>query len=232
MRSPWTRAAGFAYVYAVPRDARTDDRTAPALGATTGRRRFVRLGLGGALLLSAGGVLAYQSSGYEVPRSVADGLYALSAKEYRIVEAIASRMLRADEPGDGEEAYPSPEELGVAASIDVFVARLDAANRADLRRLLHVVEHVMPWGAGFASRFTRLSGAEQDRVLEAMETSPIGLLRGAFNALKALCAMGFFSHPLTWGPLGYDGPLVARPREGWVEAARLSRTARSGERTP
>lgn len=199
--------------------------------ATTSRRRFVRLGVGGALLLGAGGVLAYQSSGYEVSRDVADNLYALSAKEYLVVEAIAARLLRADEPAEGESAYPSPEELGVAAAIDVFVARLDDANRTDLRRLIHVVEHLMPWSAGLTSRFTRLSGPEQDRVLEAMETSSIGLLRGAFNALKALSAMAFFSHPLTWGPIGYDGPLVARPREGWVAAAELARrppTAESG----
>ncbi len=183
----------------------------------------MRLGVGGALLLGAGGVLAYQSSGYELAAATREALYALSPKEYLVVQAVASRMLRADEPGEGEAAYPSPEELGVAASIDVFVARLDAANRADLRRLLHVVEHLLPLGAGYASRFTRLSGADQDRVLEAMETSPVGLLRGAFNALKALCAMGFFSDPLTWGPIGYDGPMVARPPAGWVEAARLSR---------
>jgi hypothetical protein len=231
----WTRAAHFVYVSVVPKDDSTKGpeatavRDASASGSTTSRRRFVRLGVGGALLLGAGGVLAYQSSGYEVPRSIAENLYALSAKEYLVVEAIASRMLRADEPPEGESAYPSPEELGVAASIDVFVARLDDANRADLRRLIHVVEHLMPWSGGLTSRFTRLSGPEQDRVLEAMETSPIGLLRGAFNALKALCVMGFFSHPLTWGPIGYDGPLVARPREGWVAAAELARRPPSAE---
>jgi hypothetical protein len=186
----------------------------------------VRLGVGGALLLGAGGILAYQSSGYELAPEVAAGLYALSPKEFLVVRAVAARMLRADEPGEGEEAYPDPDELGVAPAIDVFVARLDDANRRDLKRLVHLVEHALPLAAGLTSRFTRLSGPEQDRVLEAMETSSIGLLRGAFNALKSLCVMAFFSSPLAWGPIGYDGPLVRRPPEGWVEAARLSRGAR------
>ena len=221
----------FAYLSVVPSDDPPKGPAAPAAPepTVTGRRRFVRLGVGGALLLGAGGVLAYQSSGYELAPAIAEQLYALSAKEYLVVQAIAARMLRADEPPEGEPAYPSPEELGVAASIDVFVARLDDANRTDLLRLIHLVEHVLPWSAGHASRFTRLSGSAQDEVLAAMETSSVGLLRGAFDALKSLCVMGFFSHPLTWGPIGYDGPLVGRPREGWVEAARLSR-ARDTER--
>lgn len=183
----------------------------------------MRLGVGGTLLLGAGGIFAYQTSGYDLEGVVAQNLYALSPKEFVIVRAIAARMVRADEPRDGAPAYPTPEELGVASQIDVFVARLDDANRRDLRRLLHLTEHALPFCAGFARRFTRLSGDEQDRVLASMETSSVGLLRGAFNALKALCVMAFFAHPLTWGAIGYDGPLVGRPAAGWVETARLAR---------
>ncbi len=191
--------------------------------AKVSRRRFVRLGVGGALLLGAGGILAYQTSGYELTSTEVAALYALSPKELIVVRAVAARMLRADEPEEGEAAYPAPEELDVAGAIDIFVARLDDANRRDLKRLIHLVEHGLPLAAGFTTRFTRLDGSRQDRVLEAMETSSIGLLRGAFSALKSLCAMAFFSSPLTWEPIGYDGPLVRRPREGWVEAARLGR---------
>ena len=200
-----------------------DPKPAASSASTTSRRRFVRLGVGGTLLLSAGGIFAYQTAGYDLEASVAQNLYALSPKEYVIMRAVAARMLRADEPPEGSAPYPAPEELEVASQIDVFVARLDDANRRDLRSLIHLVEHALPLSAGFARRFTRLSGAEQDQVLEAMETSSVGLLRGAFNALKALCVMAFFSHPLTWGAIGYDGPLVARPPQGWVETARLAR---------
>jgi len=38
----------------------------PPEPARVSRRRFVRLGVGGALLLGAGGILAYQTSGYEL----------------------------------------------------------------------------------------------------------------------------------------------------------------------
>ncbi len=196
-------------------------------GATTSRRRFLRAGISGVLLLGAGGLLARETSGYEVPDAIAARLVALSAKEYRIVEAIAHRVLAPDDPPEGELAYPRPETLDVGVAIDGFVAKLDDENRRDLLRLLHVVEHLLPLERGLFSRFTRLGPADQDRVLGAMETSPIGLLRGAFGALKSLSAMSYFSHPLAWGPLGYDGPLVARPAEGWfVQAEHLARPAR------
>lgn len=184
------------------------------------RRRFVRLGLGGAALLGVGGVLAWQTSGYEVSAETAARLYALSPKEYLIVSALAARMLRRD-----AEDLPTPEELEAALAIDVLVARLDADNRRDLLRLLHALEHVLPLSVGVASRFTRASGPEQDLVLQAMSEHSVGLLRGAFSALKSLCVMAYFSSPLTWGAIGYDGPLVSRPAEGWVEAARLGRGA-------
>ena len=76
-------------------------------------------------------IFAYQTAGYDLEASVAQSLYALSAKEYVIVRAVAARMLRADEPPEGTAPYPAPEELGVASQIDVFVARLDDANRRE-----------------------------------------------------------------------------------------------------
>lgn len=182
-----------------------------------GRRRFVRLGVGGAALLGVGGLFAYQTSGYEVSAEIAARLYALSPKEFLIVQALSDRILRPDAPD-----LPSPRDLEVAFAIDELVARLDSANRTDLLRLLHAVEHVLPPATGVPSRFTRASGAEQDAVLTAMSTHSVGLMRGAFNALKSLCAMAYFSSPRTWGAIGYDGPLVNRPAEGWVAASRLT----------
>ncbi len=185
---------------------------------TITRRRFVRLGLGGALLLGVGGTLAYQTSGYALPDAVLARLEALSAKEYLVVSAAASRILRRD-----ADDLPAPEQLEIGCAIDHFVAGMDAANRRDLLRLVHALEHVLPLSAGVLSRFSRASGEEQDLVLESMESSATPLLRGAFVALKSLCALSYFSDPRTWDAIGYDGPLVARPGEGWGPAARRPR---------
>lgn len=184
-----------------------------------GRRRFVRLGIGGALFLGIGGTFAYQTSGYEVSTETATRLEALTPKEFLIVSALAARILRRD-----ADDLPLPEEVDAAFTIDALVSQLDDANRRDLVRLLHALEHALPLSAGVPSRFTRASAEEQDAVLTAMSESSVGLLRGAFGALKSLCAMAYFSHPLSWGAIGYDGPWVNRPTEGWVAAARLTRS--------
>lgn len=184
------------------------------------RRRFVRLGLGGTALLGLGGLFAYQSSGYEVPSATAARLLILTPKEFLIVSAVSARILRRD-----ADDLPLPEEVDAAFTIDRLVADLDAPNRTDLLRLLHALEHALPLSIGVPSRFTRASAEEQDALLLRMSTHEVGLLRGAFDALKSLCVMAYFSHPLTWDAIGYDGPMVARPAEGWVSAARLLRGA-------
>lgn len=180
------------------------------------RRRWIRVGIGGSIALGLGGALAWNVSGYSVDAAIAARLVALSPKEYRVVEALASRMVRPD-----ADDLPTPEELEVAIAIDDLVARLDPANRADLRRLLHLLEHALPLLSGHVSRFTRLDGQARDHVLRAMSESGTLLLRGGFAALKSLCAMAYWSSPRTWGAIGYDGPLVDRPAGGWVSAARL-----------
>ncbi|MDQ3033898.1 MAG: gluconate 2-dehydrogenase subunit 3 family protein [Myxococcota bacterium] len=196
-----------------------DRETSAGAGARTfSRRRWLRVGIGGSIALGVGGALAWNVSGYSVPARIASRLVALSPKEYLVVEAAASSILRRD-----ADDLPTPEELDVALAIDDLVAQLDPANRADLRRLLHLLEHALPMLGGHVTRFTRLDQEGRDDVLRAMSESGTLLLRGGFSALKSLCAMAYFSSPRTWGAIGYDGPLVDRPAEGWVAASQLGR---------
>lgn len=175
------------------------------------RRRFLRLGVAGTAALAVGSALAWNLSGYEIPDGVRRRLVALTAKEYLIVKALAARILRRD-----ADDLPTPEELHVASAIDQLVAKLDEGNRTDLKKLLHLLEHGLPWTCARPSRFTRLDGASQDVVLASMMTSRVALLRGAFDSLKSLCVMAYFKDARTWAAIGYDGPLVRRPEEGWI----------------
>lgn len=188
---------------------------APADPKKLTRRRFLRLGIGGAVVLGAGGVLAWQTSGYSVADDVARRLRALSPKEYLVARAVAARMMRPD-----RHDLPTPDQVEAALHMDALVARLDDASKADLKHLLHAVEHLFPLAAGRATRFTRLDGAGQDVVLSTMMTSSTLLLRGAFEALKGLAALAYFRDERTWGPIGYDGPLVGRPAAGWSRRGR------------
>ena len=194
-----------------PRDTEPPDTEPPGTERRVterprhGRRRFLKVGIVGSIALGAGGLLAWQTSGYEVPDAIARALTCLSPKEYRIVEAVAERIVRSDDP-----AFPPARELGVAARIDALIAALHPADRRELRGLLHLVEHGLgPWN-GAASRFTRMGGAEQDAVLEAMGTGSSGLLRAGFEGLKSLVALAYFADERAWAAIGYDGPLVGR----------------------
>jgi hypothetical protein len=157
------------------------------------------------------GLAFFRTTGYAVPKTIE--LEAISGWQWVFVTHVARRIAAADRPDD--PSIPSPDEVDVAGFIDGYVARMPAALRRDLLRAFTYVEHVAPLGLGYLSRFTRLSPAEQDKVLASLETSQTDLLRGAFEGLKSLVFMGYYRDARTWKILGYDGPLLNRPAGGW-----------------
>jgi hypothetical protein len=136
----------------------------------------------------------------------------LSPWQYVVVQSVARRIAAPDRE---DAAIPTTDETDVAGFVDRYVARLPRPLRRDLLRALAFVEHLAPLGVGLASRFTRLSASDQDRVLASLESSDQDLLRGAFDGLKSLVFMGYYRDPRTWRILGYDGPRVDRPDAGW-----------------
>ena len=174
----------------------------------TTRRRFLQGGVAvGALAVLGSAVAFFRMRGYSLPAGHA-ACQALEVWEFVFVRDAARRIAAPDREGD--PAIPSPDDVDVAGFVDAYVARLPAPLQRDLSRFFAYAEHVAPALAGFASRFTRLAPAEQDRVLAAIEASDENLLRGGFAGLKSLVFMGYYRDPRTWTILGYPGPLVAR----------------------
>jgi hypothetical protein len=180
-------------------------------GRTPSRRRFLALGAG-ALALASGAVAAVRTRGYVVPPDVPAKLTSLRPWQYVVVQHIARRIAA---PDSDDRAIPTPDATDVAGFVDGYVAQLPAPLKRDLLRAFGFVEHLAPLGVGCVSRFTRLSPGDQDRVLASLESSGQDLLRGAFDGLKSLVFMGYYRDPRTWRVLGYDGPRVNRPDEGW-----------------
>jgi hypothetical protein len=165
-----------------------------------------------AATIGAGAVLAaVRTRGYVVDPG--RRLVAMSAWQFVVAQHVARRIVAPDQPDD--PTIPTPDALDVAGFVDGWMARLPARVRRDLGRFFAVIEHVAPLGAGFASRFTRLGPADQDAVLASLEASSVDLLRAGFDGVKALVLMGFYRDARAWGIVGYDGPLVGRPAEGW-----------------
>lgn len=180
------------------------------------RRRFLRASVAWATIGATGLVALVRTAGYDRGDRRIAYLRSLSHWHLAVVDALADRMCAADVPYDALGAPPSPREVEVALFVDGFVADASPAIRRDLLAAFGALEHAFPPLAGEVSRFTALPPDRQDRVLAAMESSSIDLVRGAFHGLKSLVMMGYYRDPRTWGVLGYDGPLVGRPEGGWV----------------
>lgn len=175
------------------------------------RRRFLKIGIG-ALVVAAGSVVAYvRTRGYDVSKDRAAKLSALEPWQLVVVEHVARRIAAPDRAG-----APTPDDVDVAGFVDDWVAHMPVAMRRDLLRLRGYVEHLAPVAVGYASRFTRLAPTEQDRVLAGMEASQKDLIRSGFAGLKSLVFMGYYRDARTWSLLGYEGPLVNRPENGWT----------------
>jgi Gluconate 2-dehydrogenase subunit 3 len=185
---------------------RTDDSSAVKLP----RRRLLEAAVVG--VLAGGSAIAIaRTRGYQVPPG--RRLMAFAPWQFVVVEHAARRIAAPDREHD--PSIPSADDLEVAAFVDTWMARLPDRLRHDLGRFLAYVEHVAPLGAGMMSRFTRLRPGDQDRVLASIQGSSSDLLRAGFDGLRSLVFLGYYRDPRTWHIVGYDGPLVGRPRSGW-----------------
>jgi len=177
---------------------------------TLGRRRVLELGAA-VLVLGGAAVAVVRTRGYSVPPGRT--LVALSAWQLAVVEHAARRIVAPDRPGD--PTIPTADAVDVAGFLDAWLSRMAPRVQRDLGRFLAYVEHLAPVACGMTSRFTRLSPEDQDRTLAGIESSSSDLLRAGFEGLKSLVFMGYYRDPRTWGIVGYDGPLVGRPAQGW-----------------
>ena len=174
--------------------------------ARTGRRRF--LAIAGGSLLAAGTVAGVvRARGYELAADRMAKLKALAPWQAVVFDAVARRVAAPDVP----EEVPSTDEVGVTDFVDGYIAGMHPSLRRDCLRLVSFVEHVAPLLAKKASRFTKLSPADQDKVLAKLESHDQGMLRGAFAGLKSLVFMGYYRDPRTWKIIGYTGPMVSAP---------------------
>lgn len=138
----------------------------------------------------------------------------LNSSERRSLEAACNALL----PALAAEAGDDPRLFGLAAAdLDVAVAleqaltTLDRPQQAQFRQLLRALNQPVLIGllAGTPRRFSALSQPQQERVLLALATHRVPLLRTGFQALKRLATFLFYSltdahgHNPTWPALGY-----------------------------
>lgn len=164
------------------------------------RRTVLRYGLGGALLLGAGGLgLSLQRTQLREP---AWPLLALDERSFSILAAISERMTP---HGDG---LPSARSLHVAESIDGLLAAAEPGVADEVKQVLGLIENGVA-GLLFDGRprpFTQLSPEDQDRALAAWRQSSLSIRRTAYKALHGLCMAAYYAKPETYAAVGYPGP--------------------------
>jgi hypothetical protein len=164
------------------------------------RRTVLKVGLGGAAILAAGGIgLGLRPS---VLRSPSRPLRVLSPVEFSVLAAFAERV------APGGRGFPPASQLGVAEKLDDYLFFKPDGVRKEVRQALHLVENAV---AGFVldgrpRTFTASTPAEQDAILEAWRHSRLHVRRTVYAALHGLCAATYYATPSTYPMTGYPGP--------------------------
>lgn len=106
------------------------------------------------------------------------------------------------------DGLPSAEEVDAVGAMRIWVGKMPARMRLEVRGLLRAIE----FGSvpGYGSRFTRLDEAARTAFLDGLGGSDRFAERLLAHGLKQLCAAAYWQNPKTWAFLGYDGPLVGR----------------------
>ena len=146
------------------------------------------------------------ASGATVSCSRRPGGRVLKAAELRAVEAIAGRLIPADQD-------PGAIEAGVATYIDRQLAGILKKHTRTYRLGLVGVNHVA-W-ARFRKHFTDLSAAQQDEVLSALEAGgtdpkiwPPAQARAFFELVRDHVMQGYYGDPRHGGNREYASWLM------------------------
>lgn len=161
------------------------------IAARLDRRTLLKGGLAGAALVSVG------ATGFAVTRPL-DGLVTLSALEAAVVGALLDAMF----PGD-----PFPVGGGdpaIVANVDRVVTELLPPLHATAFKLML---STLEWGtlASRGARFSALDRTTRTDVLHVWSTPGVLARRVAFDALKAILGMAYFSNPAVQAHMGWRG---------------------------
>jgi hypothetical protein len=165
--------------------------------ATT-RRGFLRLAGTSASLAALSQLRALPAAAVAAP-----GGRFFAPADTEVLTQVVERLVASDDPG-----APSVRETRTMATIDRVCGHLDASVTDPLPWLLRAVEFgpiVFDWTP---SRFTRLDADGQDAALRGWMTSRLALRRQAFQALRNLAFLGYYTQPAAWSGIGYAGPLL------------------------
>lgn len=165
-----------------------------------GRRAFLKKSLVGTLVLSSSSLFLTSCALYPAPEKE---LLFFSSKEFACLNAVCDALI----PHDTEN-LPKPSEAGAVYSIEKLLVWIPEENQKQIKLLLNALEHA-PFVFLFSRKPFSLQPLENQRkILSSLENSFLFFGRLAFQTLKMLVMMGYYTRDAAWKAIGYDGPLV------------------------
>ena len=161
------------------------------------RRSFLKKGIVGGVVLAFGGGLAFCPSAHVATPTQA--LLVLAPSSFQVLVAVAQRVVTPE----------GADHVAIAHGVDALLTRLPVETRADINKLLGLLENALP-GLFLDARlrpFTRLSPEARDGVLDSWRTSRIALRRGGYQALRKMCLGTHYAQESSWGPVDYHPPV-------------------------
>ncbi len=191
-----------------------------SMGST--RRRFLKYGLGGVVLLAVPAI----GLGLRPTVLVEPGrpLQTFSPGQFSVLRAVADAFC------PGTEALPPARDLAVAEQLDALFARMHPGVGKDLAAALDLLENALA-SALLDQRlqtFTACSEGARAAVLEQWKTSGLTVRRAIYKALRGFVMAAYWGDRRTWGPMGYVGmpdysgvPSPA-PFDEWIAASKAT----------
>lgn len=164
-----------------------------------GRRDFLRLSGGAALVATVGCGVAARVDGGPPAGLLPVGPAALDARRFHVLAALTEAMY------PERAAAPGGLAVGVPQRIDREIWFMAEPQRGQLELALDVLEYGGPL-AGWWGRFSRLTPERRVRGIDAMLKHRLTALRQVATALTQLVKGMYYADRATWDSIGYDGP--------------------------
>jgi hypothetical protein len=134
-------------------------------------------------------------------------LRVLGPRDARIFTVIAERLTWTGDPGMPRFRYTD----GLLV-VDRALRQLPPEVPAQLSWVLLTFEYGPPLFAGIPATYSGLTPEQQDAYIGSWAESRFRTGRIAFQALKNLAMLGYYSQDATWDAIHYGGPWVPKPR--------------------
>lgn len=171
------------------------------------RRRFLQVGLAGAVVLGAAAILHRPEPQY---RSGSLALKMLDAEGAALIAALAPAILAGALPTEADS-----RRIAISEVVDAFdraLAGLSPAVQEELQQLVTLLTFAPSRAlvAGVWTPWDKVSPEEAAAFLESWRDSRFDLLRAGYQALKQLLQAGWYGNPLAWGKIGFALPASAK----------------------